>query len=249
MKKASCFGSIIYIGLLLVAFAGSSYFWFTFFVRGKSVPTPNLVGREVVDARAIASDLGLRLDVDNRNDRHSDRVPRGTIVWQNRGSGSLIKRGTRLIVGQSLGPLVLEIPDLAGQSARTAMLRFGQRNLRFGNLAYVDMNGTPGVVATAPPKGTVVKGQTPISILVGFPPSPPKYVMPDLIDRPADAVRSALDRYGMTVTNVKFESYPGIADGTIIRQFPLPGAPVSSRDSISLVVSRQEEGAMNALQP
>lgn len=249
MKKASCFGSIIYIGLLLVAFAGSSYFWFTFFVRGKSVPTPNLVGREVADARAIASDLGLRLDVDNRNDRHSDRVSRGAIVWQNRGSSSLIKRGTRLIVGQSLGPLVLEIPDLAGQSARTAMLRFGQRNLRFGNLAYVDMNGTPGVVATAPPKGTVVKGQTPISILVAYPPSPPEYVMPDLIDRPADSVRAALDRYGMTATNVKFESYPGIADGTIIRQFPLPGAPVSSRDSISLVVSRQEEGAMDAPQP
>jgi beta-lactam-binding protein with PASTA domain len=74
--------------------------------------------------------------------------------------------------------------------------------------------------------------------------------MPDLIDRPADSVRAALDRYGMTATNVKFESYPGIADGTIIRQFPLPGAPVSSRDPISLVVSRQEEsGALTAPQP
>jgi serine/threonine-protein kinase len=242
MKKASCFGTIIYIGLLLVAFAGSSYFWFTFFVRGKSLPTPNLVGREVADGRAIASDLGLRLDVDNRNDRNSDQVPRGAIVWQNQSGGNLVKRGTRLIVGQSLGPLVLEIPDLAGQSARTAMLRFGQRNLRFGNLAYVDVDGTPGVVATDPPKGTIVKGETPISILVAFPPPPPRYVMPDLIDRNVDGARSALDRYGMTATNVKFESYPGIANGTIIRQFPLPGAPVSSRDPISLVVSRQEDG-------
>ena len=40
---------------------------------------------------------------------------------------------------------------------------------------------------------------------------------------------------------MKFEAYPGIADGTIIRQYPLRGAPVSSRDPISVVVSRQEE--------
>ena len=40
---------------------------------------------------------------------------------------------------------------------------------------------------------------------------------------------------------VKFEAYPGIADGIIIRQYPLRGAPVSSRDPISVVVSRQEE--------
>jgi beta-lactam-binding protein with PASTA domain len=43
---------------------------------------------------------------------------------------------------------------------------------------------------------------------------------------------------------VKFEGYPGIPDGIIIRQYPLRGAPVSSRDPISVVVSRQEETAI-----
>ena len=46
------------------------------------------------------------------------------------------------------------------------------------------------------------------------------------------------------MSNVKFESYPGIADGIIIRQFPLRGAPVSGRDPITVVVSRQEEGGI-----
>jgi beta-lactam-binding protein with PASTA domain len=43
---------------------------------------------------------------------------------------------------------------------------------------------------------------------------------------------------------VKFEAYPGIRDGIIIRQFPLRGAPVSARDPITIVVSRQEESAI-----
>jgi beta-lactam-binding protein with PASTA domain len=39
---------------------------------------------------------------------------------------------------------------------------------------------------------------------------------------------------------VKFEEYPGIRDGIIIRQFPVRGASVSARDAITVVVSKQE---------
>jgi beta-lactam-binding protein with PASTA domain len=46
------------------------------------------------------------------------------------------------------------------------------------------------------------------------------------------------------VATVKYEAYPGIQDGIIIRQYPLRGAPVSSRDPISVVVSKQEETAI-----
>ena len=68
--------------------------------------------------------------------------------------------------------------------------------------------------------------------------------MPDLIDQPLDGVRPALERRGLTISTVKFEAYPGIADGIIIRQFPLRGALVSARDPITVVVSRQEEGGI-----
>jgi beta-lactam-binding protein with PASTA domain len=66
--------------------------------------------------------------------------------------------------------------------------------------------------------------------------------MPDLIDQPLDNVRPSLERHGLTISTVKFEAYPGIADGIIIRQFPLRGAPVSARDPITVVVSKEEGG-------
>jgi eukaryotic-like serine/threonine-protein kinase len=246
MKRRGCLGTSLFLLLLAVAFGGSSYFWFTFFVRGKSVATPNLVGRSVTDARALASDVGLVLLVENSNDRHSDDVPSGSVVWQNRTAGNLVKRGTRLRVGQSLGPLVLEVPDLAGESERTAMLRFSQRNLKLGNLTYVGVQGEKGIIAADPPKGTVVKGQTPVSLLVGFPQNPPSIVMPDLIQRQLEQVRPFFERAGMNIATVRFETYPGLADGTIIRQFPIEGHPVDTKDAISLVVVRNEEAAFAA---
>jgi eukaryotic-like serine/threonine-protein kinase len=240
MRLRGCFDRLLFVSLLVIAFGFSSFFWFRMFVRGRSLPAPNLVGRSVADARAIASDAGLMLQVDNSRDRNHDEVPLGAVVWQNRSPGSYVKRGTRLIAGLSLGPLVLRVPNLAGESPRTALLRFSQRNLRLGHLSYVPMDGGAGIVAAEPPVDTIVPGQTAVSLLVAMPPLPPAFVMPDVIDRVVDDVRYALEAKGLTISNVRYEAYPGIADGIIIRQYPLSGSPVSSRDAITLVVARAE---------
>ena len=245
--RRGCFDNLFFAALLLLAFGGSTYFWFTFFVKGRSLPTPNLIGKTVADARAICSDLGVTLNVDAGARRNSDKVPAGQIVWQSRTAGAtnFLKRGATIRVELSAGPLVLRVPDIEGQSPGTGMLRLGQQNLKLGNLTYVETQAN-GILAIDPPKGTVVAAQTPVSLLVAVPPPPRSYVMPDLIDRALDEVRPSLEARGLNVSTVKYESYPGIRDGIIIRQYPLRGAPVSSKDPISVVVSRQEEMALPA---
>lgn len=239
--KRGCLNNLLFSALLLIIFGSSTYFWFTFFVKGRSLPTPNLIGKSVNDARNVAQDLGVELQVDE-NRRNSDKVPVGHIVWQNRtpGATSFIKRGSTLRVELSAGPLVLRVPDFAGVTPGTGMLRLGQQNLKLANLTYVPADGG-GILAADPPKGTVVAPQSPVSLLVATPPMPAQYVMPDLIDRPLETVRLTLEGRGLNVATVKYEAYPGIADGIIIRQYPLRGAPVSTRDPISVVVSRAEE--------
>lgn len=240
--KRGCLGNLLFGAVLLVAFGASTYFSFTFFVKGRSLPTPNLIGKSTAEARRVTQDLGVTLVVDEAHRRNSDKVPVGHIVWQNRepGATSFIKRGTTMRVELSAGPLVLRVPDLSAQSPGTAMLRLGQQNLKVGPMTYLETNAK-GILAADPPKGTVVGAQTPVSLLVAVPPQPPHYVMPDLIDRPLDQVRPSLEARGLNVSTVKYEAYPGIADGIIIRQYPLRGSPVSSRDPITVVVTRQEE--------
>ncbi|MEA2238003.1 MAG: eukaryotic-like serine/threonine-protein kinase [Thermoanaerobaculia bacterium] len=245
-KKHGFLDNLVFAVIVVLVFGISTYLCFTLFIRGRSVSTPNLVGKSVAEAKAICTDLGVSLVVDSDHTRNSDKVAAGSVVWQNRtpGTTNLVKRGTDIRVELSAGPLVLQVPDLDGQSARTALLRLGQQNLKLGSLAYTDSALAQGVLAVEPPKGTVVAAQTAVSLLVAGPASPASFVMPDLIDYPLDSVRPALESRGLNVSNVKFESYPGIADGIIIRQFPLRGASVSGRDPITVVVSRQEEGGI-----
>jgi beta-lactam-binding protein with PASTA domain len=245
--KRGCLSNVFFGLLVVIAFGFSTYIWFTFFVHGRSLPTPNLIGRSVADARAACSDLGLTLDIDTRHTRNSDKVPAGFVVWQNRAPGStnLVKRGTAIKVELSAGPLVLLVPDLNGQRPGTALLRLGQLNLKLGNTTYAEMV-VPGeaIVAEDPPKETVVAAQTPVSLLVGVPPAPRAYIMPDVINHPLDEVRSYFAAYNLNISTVKFESYPGLPDGVIIRQYPLHGAPVSPRDAVTVVVTRQAQGGI-----
>lgn len=240
--RRGCLGNFLFGVLLLLIFGSSTYFSFTFFVKGRSLPTPNLIGRSVTDARALTQDLGVELDVDPEHRRNSDKVPLGHVVWQNRtpGATSFIKRGSRLRVELSAGPLVIRVPDLKGETPGTSMLRLAQQNLRLANVTSIGMPAK-GVQASDPPPGTVIAPQSEIALLVASPVQAEQFVMPDLIDRRLDQVRPGLESRGLTVATVKFESYPGIPDGIIIRQYPLRGAPVSTRDPISVVVSRQEE--------
>ena len=240
-----CLSNIVFAVLVVLAFGFSTYVWFSFFVRGKSVSTPNLIGKSASDANAICSDLGVNLSVDPEHRRNSDRIAAGDVAWQSPmpGTTNLIKRGATIRVELSSGPLIIRVPDFAGERAGTAVLRLGQQNLKPGSMSYVD-SSEQGVLAADPPKATVVGAQTPVSLLVGVATPAPTFVMPDLIDHPLDQVRPYLESHGLIVSTVKFEAYPGIRDGIIIRQFPLRGAPVSARDPITVVVSRQEETAI-----
>lgn len=238
MKRRGCFAQTVFVMVLALAFGASAYFWFNYFVRGRSVSTPNLIGRPLADASAAASDIGIVVDVDAGRDRHSNSVPPDAIVWQNRTPGTLVKRGARIIVGRSLGPQIITVPELTGESARTAQLRFGQRNLATGAVSFLPLAGAEGIVAVDPPSGTVVPAQTEVALLVAVPPAARRWVMPDLVDRQLERVRAAVEARGLSLSNVRFESYPGIAEGTVIRQYPNPGAPVAQGDAITLVVAR-----------
>src|SRR5207248_9023568 len=103
--KRGCLNNALFGLLVFVIFGFSTYLCFTFFVHGRSLPTPNLIGKSAADAKAMCSDLGLTLEIGQQT-RDSDKVPAGFVVWQNRSPGTtnFIKRGTRIKVELSAGP-------------------------------------------------------------------------------------------------------------------------------------------------
>ena len=87
-------------------------------IHGRQETAPNLVGLPVEQARNVARQLGLSLDVEDR--LYSDKVAADSVVSQMPGAGTGIKPRQQIHVLLSLGPQKVSVPDLVGRTLRAA---------------------------------------------------------------------------------------------------------------------------------
>ncbi|MGH9361572.1 MAG: PASTA domain-containing protein, partial [Thermoanaerobaculia bacterium] len=64
-----------------------------------------------------------------------------------------------------------------------------------------------------------------------------RFLMPDLVYRRYDEVAPFFQRSGFRLGSVRYERYEGVPAGTILRQFPLPGHPLTRREAVSLTIA------------
>jgi serine/threonine-protein kinase len=232
-------GVLAYVALAVVVFGVAGYLSFSAFVRSGTTPVPDLAGLTRQEAAERLADSGLRIAVEEGSGRFDAEVPAGRVLEQDPGARTLVKRGSEVGVALSLGPQRLAVPDLAGNSAQSAQVALAAAGLALGRvLGVFSPDAVPGtVVHQAPAPGVAVAPATPVQVLVALAGSAPAFVMPDLVYRDYDEVRRFFEARGFHFGNVKFEPYPGVADGVILRQFPLAGHPVARADAVSLVVA------------
>lgn len=242
-------GRLAYLGLLLVVFVTAAYLSFNVFVRGGVTRVPDLTGASEEEGRDRLADAGLALRRRADEVRYDARIPAGHVLRQDPGAGSYVKRGSAVEVILSSGPQRLAVPGLVGQALTAAQVTLIAAGLRPGASGNVYAAGTPAglVVAQSPAAGDLVEPTTPVALLAALDDESETYLMPDLVYRRFEDVRSFFDARGFRLGSIKYEPYEGIADGTVLRQFPLAGHPLHHNDIISLVVATSapvpEDGA------
>lgn len=232
-------GYLAYGGLALTLFVVAAYLSFSGFVRSGTTPAPELAGRERQEAAELLADSGLRMRVNEDAGRYHPEIAAGRVVEQHPAARTLVKRGSAVEVILSLGPQQVAVPDLAGQSLQSAQIRLAAAGLSLGRTLNVYRPGAdPGaVVDQAPAAGVTVSPGAAVDAVLALAGSGPTYVMPDLVYRDYERVRAYFDARGFRLGSVKYEPYEGVAAGTVLRQFPLAGHPLSRRDAVSLVVA------------
>jgi serine/threonine-protein kinase len=238
-KALRVLGFLAYAGVVVAVFTLSAYLAFSLFVRSGATPAPDLVGLSREQAQATLSDYGLGLRISEGAGRYDAGVPADHVLAQQPGPRTLVKRGSGVSVVLSLGPQRLDVPALAGRSLQAAQVSLVAGGFAVGRvLSVFSREAEPGtVVDQDPPAGETVSPATPVDLIVSLPGSSPTYLMPDLVYRHYDRVRAFFQARGFRFGSVKFESYEGVGDGVILRQFPVAGHPVAPTDPISLVVA------------
>lgn len=233
-------GCLAYALLVFVIFGLAAYTSFSVFVRSGATTVPSVEGMSQTDAANILADQGLVLKTAQGTERYDDKVPAGLVARQSPDAKTFVKRGSTVSVVFSKGPRRVTVPDLRAKTLPLAQAGLSGTGLALGRIlgALAPHNEAPGsVIEQDPDPNAAVPPATGVDLLLAMAVPGERYVMPDLVYRNYDLVRPAFEQRGFKFGNVKYERYEGVAAGVILRQFPLPGHPVSREDAISLVVA------------
>jgi eukaryotic-like serine/threonine-protein kinase len=234
--------------VVIVVFMASMLTAMRFAIHGRQTAVPKIVGMSQHEAEIVLEAHGLVLD---RTDRFfSAEIPEGHIVSQVPAPNEVVRRGWRVRVAESMGPQRVTIPDLTGDSERSAEINIKRRGLEMGTMAVAEVaDATPDqVVAQSPPANATNVSAPKVSVLVAATPDKKSYVMPDLHGRTQDDAIDAIVRAGLKVGNISSEPAPGAeADlpetlpaglRIIVRTAPGVGQRVWEGQAVNLEVTR-----------
>jgi serine/threonine-protein kinase len=242
--------ALAYLGVLGVLFGLVAYVAFSVFVRGGVTPVPELRGLSEADALALLADQGLGTQW-AEDGRFDEQVPKGHVLQQDPRPGVYVKRNTEVTLTLSRGPRRIEVPDLSGQALQAARVSLAGAGLVVGRTFDVyDAFGDSGVVVNQqPPPGSRVARDAPVDLFLSVGATAEVFVMPDLVRRSYDDVRAFFETRGFRIGRVSYETYDGVAAGTVLRQFPLAGHPLRRGEVISLGVVAPDELSDPAVDP
>jgi eukaryotic-like serine/threonine-protein kinase len=243
MSVQTVFFRSMKIGLFIVIFmtaAGvGTYFAVHLLIHGESgVIVPDLLGKEVVYALELLTDLGLNTKV--KGSRYSPAIPKNHIIAQAPDPGTEIKRGRDVRLVISKGPYAVVIPNLVGMDLPMAGIAIEENDLHRGTLSYTFHGKRPKdeILAQSPRPGTTGLRESPLSLLVSLGPRPQLLRMLDLEGQGLEYTFDALEKYHLTVGSIAQVESPDKPDNVVLEQWPAKGYPVPAGSSIDLTIHR-----------
>jgi serine/threonine-protein kinase len=205
----------------------------------KEISTPNIVGKNLYNAVEELSKDGFGLKMDGEETNQS--VPAGTILRQNPPAGMSVREGKVIKVTMSRGGEIIYVPNLVGQSIRSADISLRRATLVMGEVSkrYSVVFGKDIIVAQDIAAGAKVDKDSVVNLIVsaGHPPEG-TVVMPDFINKNLQEVAEWASETGIVLNIMKEESYD-FGQGVVIRQYPETDTDITGLKSVNVTVAER----------
>lgn len=237
-------GSILVLFLLalvlmiLSVFGG--YFTVRLLIKRPEVSIPNLKYKDLATALEEAEAYGLVIRL--RGEKYDSNVRRGFIMEQFPEHGSIVKEGSNIDIYISLGTSRVECPSVVNKSLERATAMIENAFLQVGKKTYINsLEVEKGLIINqSPGPGEQIKRGAEVDLLISKGADVVRYKMPDLVGRDIEAVGDIIKEMRFTAKVNPIEQ-PKMKDGTILRQYPQAGEPITFYADIQLDISQSSE--------
>ncbi|GHT36529.1 hypothetical protein AGMMS49593_01640 [Endomicrobiia bacterium] len=203
----------------------------------KEVTTPNIVGKSLHNALEELSSKGFVLK--KEGEETNQNVPAGTILRQNPVAGMIVREGKVIKITISQGGEMIYVPDLIGQTIRSADIALRHSTLVMGEvLRKFSVVVEKDIVISQDVKaGSKVDKDSVVNIVVsdGIP-TGDMVLMPDFTNKNIEEAKIWAQQYDI-VLNITIEENSDVAADTVIKQYPEADADVTDVKSINLNVT------------
>lgn len=197
--------------------------------HGKTITVPDMTNMVVSEARHIAGQNKLRVEV--TDSVYVRRMKRGAVFAQNPKAGSEVKKGRKISLSiNSVQPKKVTMPSLVGLSMRQAKAELSSRGLQLGKLIYVNDIATNNVLRQLcqnrqiEPEEEVESG-TSIDLVVGLSSSDNVTYIPDVVGlkylRAVDAVQDNSLNVSKVLFSPEIKDYSDSLNAVVVRQAPV----------------------------
>jgi len=228
------------LGLAFLLAAGASaYLTLTLIIKSEdTVIVPNLVGKDVVSALELLTDLQLNTKVNGSE--YNQRFPKNHVTFQEPEAGSEIKKDRDVRIILSKGAKNILMPNILTLSDQQARMIIEENGLTRGQLSHTYSNSVEKdhVIVQVPTAGTMITRGAKVDILVSLGPRPVKYVMPDLSGHSFEQAVLMIENANLTVGDIRSRFDKHKTRNSILLQDPPAGYSVNINNPVDLVINR-----------
>ncbi|MEV6839518.1 Stk1 family PASTA domain-containing Ser/Thr kinase [Streptomyces sp. NPDC051133] len=225
----------VVVAVLLVLGLGAGVWYIN---SGQFTKVPPLLSKSEAQARARLKAAGLEAGRVKRE--YNDTVGRGTVIGSDPASGARIRDHDSVTLTISLGPEMVNVPDVAGRPLAQARARLKADGLEPGMVTRQFSEDVPkgSVIGTTPRAGTRRHADSAIALTVskGSPVD-----VPDVTGEDLDSARQDLTDAGLKVKIAPQQVNSEYDKGEVARQSPGDGSQAAEGDTVTLTLSKGPE--------
>jgi serine/threonine protein kinase len=201
------------------------------------VVVPNLIGKDLTEARDLLKQQNLKIKIINQ--LYNSDYPINKIISQTPPAGQRKKVETEIEVIVSKGPTLVKVPDLYGKNKVEAELALEAAGLKLGKISEDYQADAPEgtVIKQLPEVNAQIEKDASVSITINTQETGNIINVPNFIGRPLEEVRAELSALGLIYNGATNQASDLYEAGIIIDQNPVPYDKVPAGTALSFIVS------------
>lgn len=230
---------LVFICVVTASFAtifGASIYQ-SYFQIPDEVEVPVITGKQLAEANQILANVKLRLAI--QESRHTNTHPDKVIISQDPAAGRKVRQDRQILAVVSLGPELVDVPDLKGKTLREARILLSNCRLRLGKITYKEEKvGEPEQILEQKPASgeKVAKGRA-VDLQIQKGSSSATTRMPNWQGKHVYRIEEMLAQAHLELGSVIWVHDDFVPIGEVVAQQPGRGELVAYHSEVELKVS------------